>query len=177
MSRLNAVLTSTERRLLDQANRHHRQAERPWRAEDGAPPGFFFFGTLMDRDVLAQVLDRPVGEAELQAARLPGYRRVATAGEAYPMLVPDADGAVDGVVLRRPSGRDAVRIRHFEEDEFFDRQVTVTLPDGRTIPARAFFAIDEVEATDAGWDFGAWARQDKTRYLQRCRHWMQDCPE
>lgn len=162
---------------MDQANPHNRHAERAWRAEDGARPGFFFFGTLMDRDVLTEVLDRPVADVELRAARLPGWRRVATAGEAYPLLVPDPGGAVDGVLLRRPSGRDDARIRHFEEDEFFDRQVTVELSDGRKAPARAFFAVEEVEATVHAWDFHTWARQDKARYLQRCRHWMHDCPE
>lgn len=162
---------------MQQTNRHNRQAEQAWRAEDGARPGFFFFGTLMDRDVLTQVLDRPVADVELRAARLPGYRRVATAKEAYPMLVPDAAGAVEGVLLRRPSARDEVRIRHFEEDEFADRRVTVELLDGRRIPARAFFAVEDLEAAPHGWDFGTWARNDKARYLQRCRDWMHDCPE
>lgn len=162
---------------MDQANPHNRQAERAWRVEDDARPSFFFFGTLMDRDVLAEVLDRPVAEVELRAARLPGYRRVATAGEAYPMLVPDPDEAVDGVLLRRPSGRDDVRIRHFEEDEFVDRPVQVELRDGGRTPARAFFAVKAVEATAQAWDFRTWSRRDKARYLQRCRHWMHDCPE
>ena len=40
---------------------------------------FFFFGTLMDRDVLAAVLDRPVAGDELSRAWLHGYRRVRAA--------------------------------------------------------------------------------------------------
>ena len=37
---------------------------------------YFFFGTLMDRDVLASVLDRPVARDELSRAWLHGYRRL-----------------------------------------------------------------------------------------------------
>lgn len=162
--------------LVDQPDRHNRQAEAASCVERGAHPGFFFFGTLMDRDVLAQVLDRPVADAELKPARLRGYRRVA-ARDAYPMLVPDPAGAVEGVLLRSPSGRDDVRIRHFEEDEFVDRQVTVELHDGRKTAALAFFAVGEMEVTAQSWDFGTWAREEKARYLQRCRQWMHDCPE
>ena len=37
----------------------------------------FLYGTLMDVDVMAKVLDRPFAENELMPAVLPGWRRVA----------------------------------------------------------------------------------------------------
>jgi hypothetical protein len=40
---------------------------------------FFFFGTLMDRDVLATVLDRPVDSDELSQAWVHDYQRVRAA--------------------------------------------------------------------------------------------------
>ncbi|MGH6887228.1 MAG: gamma-glutamylcyclotransferase family protein, partial [Geminicoccales bacterium] len=85
---------------------------------------FFFFGTLMDRDVLEIVLGRPVGEDELAPARLRGYRRVRTATRPYPMLKPDPDGVVEGMLLIEASRRDEVRILHFEDQEYVDRLTT-----------------------------------------------------
>ena len=138
---------------------------------------FFFFGTLMDRDVLEQVLARPVDDRELSAARLPGYRRVRTACALYPMLVPDPGGVVEGVVLREASARDEARIRHFEADEYVDRWMPVSLPPGGTRRVRVFFALAELGETDEPWDLARWAAEHKAGFLAQCRVWMRDCPD
>lgn len=138
---------------------------------------FFFFGTLMDRDVLEQVLARPVDDRELSAARLPGYRRVRTAHALYPMLLPDPGGEVEGVLLREASARDETRIRHFEADEYADRWVPARLPSGGTQTVRVFFALAELGETDEPWDLARWAAAHKTDFLAQCRLWMQDCPD
>lgn len=137
---------------------------------------FFFFGTLMDRDVLEQVLDRKVSDRDVAAARLHGYRRVRAAHEPYPVLVPDpAADPVPGLLLLRASVRDEVRISHFEEDEYVEHWVTVELDAGGVVRARAFFAAADLGATDQPWDPAAWAREHKARYLDLCREWMRDC--
>jgi hypothetical protein len=138
---------------------------------------FFFFGTLMDRDVLEQVLARPVDDRELCVAHLPGYRRVRTARALYPMLVPDPDGVVEGVVLREVSMRDEVRIRHFEDGEYVDRCVSARLASGVTQPVRVFFAQAALGETDEPWDLARWAAEHKADFLIQCRVWMGDCPE
>ena len=50
---------------------------------------FFFYGTLMDRDVLACVLARPVIAAALKPATLRGWRRCSVRGASYPVVVRD----------------------------------------------------------------------------------------
>lgn len=137
---------------------------------------YFFFGTLMDRDVLEHVLDRAVGECELISARLAGFRRVRTAEEVYPTLVPHSGGVVEGVLLRRAAPRDDVRIRHFEEEEYVERRLPVHLTDGCRLEARVFFAHDDLGPTDEPWDIAAWAREHKPHFLELCREWMRDCP-
>ena len=78
------------------------------------PNWFFFYGTLMDRDVLAHVVDREVADDELFPAILHGVRRVAVPGFTYPRLV-DAPGRLAaGLALHRPSPRDLVRLHWFE---------------------------------------------------------------
>ena len=48
---------------------------------------YFFFGTLMDRDVLATVLDRPVATDEMIPAWLHDHQRMRAATVSYPVLV------------------------------------------------------------------------------------------
>lgn len=138
----------------------------------------FLFGTLMDIDVMARVLDRAFGAEELGPARLDGWRRVRALNATYPLLLPDPDGAVDGVLFARPSPRDLVRIRHFESEEYEARAVTVRTPDGAAVPASVFLALADVFATDGEpWCLDRWRRDHKGAFLVRCDAWMADCPD
>jgi hypothetical protein len=137
---------------------------------------FFFFGTLMDRDVLEIVLGRPIAKDELTAARLRGYRRVRTATRPYPMLKPDPDGVVEGMLLMEPSSRDAARILHFENEEYVARRTTVHPASDRALKARVFFALPEMGATEEPWEPDSWASRHKGVFLRQCHEWMRDCP-
>jgi hypothetical protein len=138
---------------------------------------FFFFGTLMDRDVLERVLGRPVPEEQLAAARLPGYRRVRAAAATYPVLLPRAGGVVEGVVLRAATRRDVARILHFEQAEYEPRVLPVDLVgDGRRLEARVFMALDSMGLTEEDWDLESWAREHKAAFLARCDEWLRDRP-
>jgi hypothetical protein len=137
---------------------------------------YFFFGTLMDRDVLATVLDRPVARDELSRAWLHGYQRVRAANTSYPILVEAPGVVVGGVVFQPKDGRDDVRIRHFEEGEYAERWLIVHLAGGSRLAARVFLALEVLQATDEAWDLAAWASAHKTAFLEQCREWMRDCP-
>jgi hypothetical protein len=137
---------------------------------------FFFFGTLMDRDVLEIVLGRRVEETELALARLRGYRRVRTATQPYPMLRPDPDGVVEGMLLLEPSSRDEARILHFEGGEYVERWTPVRSATDRPLEARVFYALAEMGETDEPWEPGGWTSRHKPAFLRQCREWMRDCP-
>jgi hypothetical protein len=137
---------------------------------------YFFFGTLMDRDVLAAVLDRPVAGAELGRAWLSSYRRVRAANASYPILVPAPGLIVGGVVFRPRNERDDVRIRHFEDGEYTEHWSQVRLPGGRRLAARVFLALEVLQASEEPWDLRVWASAHKAAFLERCREWMRDCP-
>lgn len=64
---------------------------------------YFFYGTLMDRAVLAAVLGRAPA-APPRAAILHGYRRMFRHGASYPVLAPAAGEAVSGVVVEGLAG-------------------------------------------------------------------------
>lgn len=137
---------------------------------------YFFYGTLMDRDVLATVLDRPVAEHELIPAWLHDYRRVRAATASYPVLVHSPGVVVGGVVFRPKNERDDVRIRHFEDAEYAERWLCVHLAGGHRIPARVFFALEALPPSDEPWDLATWRRRHKREFLEHCRAWMCDCP-
>lgn len=144
----------------------------------GRRVALFLFGTLMDTDVMARVLGRTFRADELVAASLDGWRRVRALNATYPLLLPDPDGAVDGVLFVRPSPRDLVRIRHFESEEYEARAATVRTPDGAAVPAFVFLALDKVFATDGEpWCLERWRRDHKAEFLVRCDAWMADCPD
>jgi hypothetical protein len=138
---------------------------------------YFFFGTLMDLDVLSTVLDRPLVGGELSRAWLHGYRRVRAATASYPVLVPATGLLVGGVLFQPQSSRDEVRIRHFEDGEYVDRWLMAQLPGGRRLPARVFFSLEALGCTDHPWHLDEWAHEHKAAFLEQCREWMRDCPE
>ena len=66
---------------------------------------FFFYGTLLDRDVTALVLGRRLPPAAFVPAILPGYSRWRVQGGSYPISVPDHKGQVSGAVVGGLSAR------------------------------------------------------------------------
>ncbi len=138
----------------------------------------FLFGTLMDVDILAALLARPIRPEERMAARLAGFRRVRAAEACYPILVPDPEAEVEGVLLLRPSAEDLRRINHYESDEYRAALFQVRGADGRRYRAWVFQARPEVlTATEQPWDFESWARRHKAGFFARIAEWMADYPE
>ena len=136
----------------------------------------FFFGTLMDADILAFVLDRRVGPHELAPASLAGFGRVGTRAGSYPVLVPARGTAVAGVLLHRASRRDIARINHYESEEYAAELRLVTTPAGRR-PAWLFRGLDHLEADGVPWTLPAWQAGHKAGFLARCAGWMDDFVE
>lgn len=131
---------------------------------------YFFFGTLMDPDVLAIVLARAPGPFSATAV-LPGYARVRVAGETYPALVSAPDGRVEGLLLRDYSDEDDRRIRFFEDFDFAIERAVVETDAG---PETAYFcgAIRNITATDAPWRYEDWVRKDKVRFIRAAEIYM-----
>ncbi|WP_420406315.1 gamma-glutamylcyclotransferase family protein [Nisaea sp.] len=131
---------------------------------------YFFFGTLMDPDVLELVLARPAGALSTSAV-LRGYRCVRVANEPYPALVESPGGSVRGLLLRDYSDEDDRRIRYFEDFDFAIEQTVVETADG---PLDAHFcgAVSNVAPTDLPWSYEEWARTEKDRFLRVAEIYM-----
>ncbi|WP_157505729.1 gamma-glutamylcyclotransferase family protein [Geminicoccus roseus] len=139
---------------------------------------FFFYGTLMDRDVLDHVLSRQVEDQELVPAILHGHRRVTCPGFVYPCLVEAPQARVTGLALASPSRKDLVRLHWFEEGEYGASLAPIWLLDGRRVQARYFTAYEDVLPAGAEeWCPMTWATRDKPGYLDQCAGWMDGCPD
>jgi hypothetical protein len=140
------------------------------RAGAGLP--YFFFGTLMDADVLGVVLGRPPAAIAYATARLEGYRRWRVRGESYPIVRPDSSGGVDGVLVSDLSPAEIGRLNFYEGEEYRPLPLTVTSAGG---PRRALvFADDGGLQTDGDWAFERWQREEKAALLAAARAFMAD---
>jgi hypothetical protein len=134
---------------------------------------YFFFGTLMDRDVLELVLARPLDGDAFVRADLGGYRRVRVRKDTFPMLVEDPSASVPGIVFETRSAEEDARILFFED---FDYDLAPCRPMTKAGPVDAMFCgtQPEVEASDDSWSLDAWAERYKPGFLRLSKIYM-DC--
>lgn len=127
---------------------------------------FFFYGTLMDPDVLAAVIGRRVLPARVRPATLAGFRRVGLKGTPYPVIVPGAAAdVVAGVLVTGLAAADVRNLKRFEGAAYGIETVSVSLDGGGPVSASVFVPVKGVAATDTEWDFETWRRRHKRRDL------------
>ncbi|HEY9568724.1 MAG TPA: gamma-glutamylcyclotransferase family protein [Thalassobaculum sp.] len=135
---------------------------------------YFFFGTLMDPDVLRLVLGRPVTRGALAPARLHGYRRMRILRDSFPVLVADPPAAVEGLVFTAAGAQDDARILFFEDYDYDLAPCRPVLDDGTTVEATFCGAAEGVAASDEPCDLSRWAAGHKAGFLELSRIYM-DC--
>lgn len=128
------------------------------------PLPYFFFGTLMDPDVLERVLGRAPGPLSTSAV-LHDYARVRVDREPYPALVTAPGRRVDGLLLHDYSEEDDRRIRYFEDFDFAIEQTVVETRAGREA-AHFCGAVSNITPTDEPWCYEEWVRTEKDRFLK-----------
>lgn len=135
----------------------------------------FFYGTLMDPELLALVVGREVPGRDTEPAVLPGFRRVRVRGATFPALIAAPEAHVEGLAVSGLTERDIDRARFYEGDEFTLESVMITLREwNRTVGAAAFFRTTAVEVVDAAWSLSAWrAAPAWQRDLRLTRQWME----
>ena len=133
---------------------------------------YFFFGTLMDRDVLQLVLGRPVAAGALAPASLAGFRRVRILRDSFPILVAEPGASVGGVVFETATAEEDARIVFFEDYDYDLAPCRPVLADGRAVDAVFCGAEDGVLASDEPWDLARWAIRHKRGFLELSRVYM-----
>lgn len=132
----------------------------------------FFFGTLMDADVLATVLGHTADALRMEPARLDGWRRSAIAGRTYPMLIPHPTGAVDGLLVHGLDERDRGRLDYYEGPEYRVGCLMVRTRDGNEVMAESYLCAPGVAGGREEWRLETWRMRHKRAALTRIRALM-----
>jgi len=132
----------------------------------------FFFGTLMDREVLELVIGRPIEDAAIRPAHLDGYRLLRAADDPYPALVPAPGARVSGIVVSGLDAAAVARLEWFEGTEYRSRPVEVTFADGTRATALIQSPTETLDVGEADWTLDDWAREEKPLLLALTRAHM-----
>lgn len=132
---------------------------------------FFFYGTLMDADVLATVIGRAgaVGEK----ARLPGYRRTFASGKHYPIISKDERGQVVGIAVKGLTEDEQAALRFYEGSNYAVETVSIFLGDAKIAVDALVFSPAKLESAGPdGWDLEVWQADTKPKFMDRLRKMM-----
>jgi len=127
---------------------------------------FFFYGTLMDRDVVARVLARPVIREALKPAVLRRWRRTCVRGASYPVVLRDKASEVDGVTLDGISKLESERLSAYEGPRYSLIQTFAALP--AQGPRAVFLFVPRpgtFRTTGEEWSLAVWQEKHKTKFL------------
>ena len=135
----------------------------------------FFFGTLMDLDVLAYLLERPVDLDDLRPATITGFRRVRALGASYPVLVPRARMAWSRAGCcagpPRATSRGSITMR---AASIWPSCATSSPTMARGCGLALSRASIICAASDEPWSLADWQRRDKAGFFAACDGWMAD---
>jgi hypothetical protein len=133
---------------------------------------FFFFGTLLDDEVLQIVIGRVVAGDDTRPATLSGYRRVKAEGVTYPIILPYEGYEVSGQLVSGITPEEAKRLIAYEGANY-DLVLRNVIASGRERPALAFVpvATGGLTALDQDWSYEEWQRDHRAGFVARLRQW------
>jgi hypothetical protein len=138
---------------------------------------FFYYGTLLDHDVMALVLGRRLPPQAYVPAILPGHSRFRARGASYPVVVQDPRGEVPGVIVGGLSARDVGYLSAYEGPGY--RVVPLKVRSlGRLVTVSVFEPIVEsgkgyrdsrLQPSRELWNLATWQRRHKRPFAARLR--------
>ena len=130
---------------------------------------FFFYGTLLDRDVATLVLGRRLPPWAFVPATLPGHARRRVRGASYPIVVRDPKSQVAGAIVGGLSARDVARLAAYEGPRYRIAPLKVRIA-GAMSTVSVFQPLEErFQPTSGTWDLVSWQRRYKRAFLARVR--------
>ncbi len=127
---------------------------------------FFFYGTLIDKDLRSLVLGPQAFGLEVESAELAGWRRVSVRGKTYPALVRSSAVKTRGVLTRALSDGAVAALRAYEGPEYDLIRADISASD-EVSAAAVFVAGSSCRVSARPWDFDAWQRLHKRTFMAR----------
>jgi gamma-glutamylcyclotransferase (GGCT)/AIG2-like uncharacterized protein YtfP len=130
---------------------------------------FFFYGTLIEPEILHAVLNRTVHPALRRTAVLHGYRRVYRKGASYPVLAADAASEVEGIVVSALTAPDVALLTAYEGAEYEIRELPVRISRDGLVLAKVFLPRAACEASRVPWVLEEWRWRHGRALVRRLR--------
>jgi len=137
---------------------------------------FFFYGTLLDRDVAALVLGRRLPPQAYTAASLPGHARRKVEGGTYPIVVPDPRDDVPGAIVGGLSRRDVGRLAAYEGPGYRVAPLRVKVAGMLTVVSVFEPIQSRLRPSGERWDLTLWQRRHKRWFVDRLRQALSGRP-
>jgi CBS domain-containing protein len=130
---------------------------------------FFFYGTLLDRDVTALVLGRRLPPQAYTAACLSGHARRRVQGGTYPIVIPDSYEKVPGAIVGGLTARDVARLAAYEGPGYRVVPLRVKVK-GKMVEVSVFEPVQSrLKPSREVWDLARWQRRHKRSFVNRLR--------
>jgi hypothetical protein len=133
---------------------------------------FFFYGSLMDRDLLEAVIGRRASGIAFTPGWLTGYTAEKAAGYTFPTLVESRTGRVNGVITQGLTQADADRITYYEDNDEYAAQIIDIATAETDIAAQVFMSATPMMSSGEPWSFDRWKKHDKPLLLAITRKVM-----
>ncbi|WP_053006130.1 gamma-glutamylcyclotransferase family protein [Kiloniella spongiae] len=132
----------------------------------------FFFGSLMDQDVLEIVLGRSIDIQHFKQGVLLGYQCEREAKESYPVLIPSPGKQADVLIAETLSSDDIDRILFYETGEYDFVRFTLQ-KNGQEIAALGFATGEGIASSGQKWHLNIWQKKDKAVFLPLAKRFME----
>lgn len=130
---------------------------------------FFFYGTLLDPDVMALVIGRRLPPSAFVPAILPGHSRRRAKGATYPVVVRDVADRVRGVIVVGLTSRDVARLAAYEGPGYRIARLKVRV--GGELATVSVFepVVARLQPSTSPWDYALWKRRHKRPFVGRLK--------
>src|SRR6266508_3835081 len=130
---------------------------------------FFFYGTLLDHDVMALVIGRRLPPSAFVPAILPGHSRRRAKGMTYPVVVRDPADEVRGAVVGGLTSRDVARLAAYEGPGYRIARLKVRIAgDLATVSVFEPLAL-RLQPSPSPWHYALWKSRHKRPFVGRLR--------
>lgn len=133
---------------------------------------FFFYGTLMDRDVRQALLGKRASQLRVTPGVLLNYRRLAAKHGDYPVLVPALGGRVNGVFVEGLDAQALLWVAHFEGPTYVPGSVLAQDMYRQRLWPWAFLPSERSRASSQPWNFRRWQRIGKRQVRDDLNKWL-----
>ena len=130
---------------------------------------FFFYGTLLDRDVTALVLGRRLPPQAYAAASLPGHARRRVQGATYPIVSADPLDEVPGAIVGGLSDRDVAHLAAYEGPGYRIAPLRVKVLGKMTVVSVFEPIQSRLKPSREPWDLTLWQRRHKKSFVDRLK--------